>query len=124
VIKVLITRWLISLKSVLLRPSREEEPDTRQIMTKVPTVSSWQSVCYSGFKSKMTSRRRGSRRRRRTGSTLRSRRRANDNLQSKLDREGAPQGGGRRPRQDAALIWNWSTSGNMDEAVFDEDLLR
>ena len=42
---------------------------------------------YSGFKSKMTSRRRGSRRRRRTDSTLRSRRRAND---------------------DAALIWNWN----------------
>jgi hypothetical protein len=46
-------------------------------------------------------------RRRHTGSMLRSRRRANDNLRSKLDREGAPQGGGRRPRQDSALIWNW-----------------
>ena len=45
------------------------------------------SASNSGFKSKMTSRRRGSRRRRRTVSTLRSRRRANE---------------------DAALIWNWN----------------
>ena len=58
--------------------------------------------------SRMKSRRQGLRRRRRTDSTLRSQRRANDNLQSKLDREGAPQGGGRRPSQDAALIWNWN----------------
>ncbi len=51
----------------------------RQQVSGTISCQSWACVrYYSGFKSKMTSRRRGSRRRRRTASTLRSRRQANE----------------------------------------------